>query len=352
MTSRRIDKGLASSFATLLLLSFVCPTVRGEALQNTAQSYIESFRGGAEFRPDDSVAGIVMNGQVVRLHFSVLTKELSSGSSHVRENIVKVLEKIGLELDTPSANKFQVIRDPAVIRALAVEGFAKDDSAADAAAGILRKKCMPADLASLNDVFTKSLEKGSGDYLYLAAKAKTVEASYVDRMARSPLWHENGEELNVVKVAQAALGNGEVEDKFINDVLDAAQNLPPAPRNRFYDVGDAKNGTEVASRMVFLGLIGTRKSLRVACAFLRSPLKSYVKNLYERSIRYDALDAIRYNFPDERILYKPTQLAEWVQAEKFCIEKLGVTFDGPTPELPFDLPYPHHLFPEPLGAPK
>ena len=146
--------------------------------------------------------------------------------------------------------------------------------------------------------------------------------------------------MKTVKIAQAALGNVSVENEFIKDVRDAAENLPPAPKNRFYDVGDAKDGAQVAFRMPYLGYIGTKKSLQAACSFLRSPLKTYVVNSRERSIRYDALDAILYNFPDEGVLYNPRTLAEWSAAEQFCIEKLGATFDGPTPDLPRDVIYP------------
>ena len=334
------------SFVPLILIAMENATAKGSDVQKTAQQYIADFRLGANLNANDPVAGIVTNGRVSQSHLFLLTKELSVGTPHVRENIVNLLQKVGLALDQPLPNKFAVIRDTSVIRALVVQGFEKDDAAADAAAAVLGAKCMPADLAKFNDVYTKSLQLNDGDYLYLAAKAKTLQAfPYVEMMAKSPAWQGNEQNVRIVRIAQAALGNASVEDEFIKDVLDAAENPPPAPKNRFYDVGDAKDGGEVASRMAVLGLIGTRKSLLAACGFLRSPLKAYVTNVYERSIRYDALDAIRYNFPDERVIYKPTQLPEWVAAEQFCIEKLGARFDGPTPSLPFDLPYPHDMKP-------
>ena len=352
MKHRLFARELVLSCATLMFVTCASATEKGANVQKTAQHYVTDFRRGVAFNNNDSVAGIVVNGRIVRSHLAVLEKELSTGTPDVRKNIVKLLEKIGLELDPPSHGKFQIIRDAAVIRALVIQGFAKDDSAASAAAGVLRKKCRPADLAAFNGIYTSSIQKGNGEFLYIAAKAKALQAlPYVERMAQSPLWQEIEEDLRVVKIAQAALGNVAVEDEFIQNVLDAAENPPPAPKNRFYNVGDAKDGGEVAARMAVLGLIGTTKSLLTACGFLRSPLKAYVKNVYERSIRFDALDAIRYNFPDERVLYKPTQVHEWAAAEQFCIEKLGATFDGPTPSLPFDLPYPHHSKPVSVVSP-
>ena len=310
-------------------------------MQKTAQHYIKDFRSGTAFKADNSVAGMVINGSVVRSHLAVLENELANGTPHVRENIVKMLEKIGLQLDSPSSNKLPVIRDAGVIRALVVQGFAKYDSATSDAAAVLRKRCMPADLARFNDIYTKSIKEGYGDFLYIAAKAKAFQASpYVERMAQSPVWQEFEEDMKIIKIAQAALGNESVENEFIKDVFNAAENAPAAPKNPFYDVGDGKDGEDVASRIALLGLIGTKRSLQTACGFLRSPLKTYVSESRERSIRYDALDAIRYNFPDERVLFNPLTLAEWAAAEQFCIEKLGATFDGPTPDLPRDRVYP------------
>ena len=310
-------------------------------MHKTAQNYIAEFRRGVEFSGNDRVAGIVIKQRIVPGQLSLLTKELSIGTPKVRENVVKLLREIGLELDSPSPKKMRIIRDAAVIRALVLQGFAKDDEAASAAANVLIEHCLPADLAAFNDVYAQSLKVGMGDYLFVAAKAKALQASqYVEKMAQSPSWQEHEEHLKTVKIAQAALGNVSVESEFIKDVLDAAENPPPAPKNRFYDVGEAKDGAQVASRMPYLGYIGTKKSLQAACSFLRSPLKTYVVNSRERSIRYDALDAILYNFPDEGVLYNPRTLAEWSAAEQFCIEKLGATFDGPTPDLPRDVIYP------------
>lgn len=332
---------VALIFVTMTLFPFACANAEGANVHKTAQNYIIEFRRGVEFSANDRVGGIVMKERIAPGQLSLLTKELSNGTPKVRENIVNLLREIGLALDSPSPKKIQVIRDAAVIRALVVQGFAKDDEAARAAASVLIEHCLPADLATFNDVYTKSLEVGDGDYLYVAAKAKALQASqYVEKMARSPLWKEDEEPLKTVKIAQAALGNVSVEDEFIKDVLDAAEDPPPASKNRFFDVRDAKDGAEVASRMPYLGYVGTKKTLQAACRFLRSPLKTYVVNSRERSIRYDALDAILYNFPDERVLYNPRTWAEWAAAEQFCIEKLGATFDGPTPDLPQDVVYP------------
>lgn len=271
----------------------------------------------------------------------LLTRELATGSTDVRENIVRQLEKLGLEMDAPAPDKFAVIRDHSIIRALAVGGFAKDDVAADRAAQILLDRCTPSDLAAFAPIYTASLRQLKGEYLYIATKAKTVEArQYVEKMALQSRWRDEPERRHAIRLAQAALGNTRIENEFIDAAVQAERSAPPAPPNRFYNVGTARDGTELAKRLEPLGQIGTRRSLRAVCGYLRSPLKSYVREVSERSVRYAALDALLYNYPDERLLHGPRDLAGWNAAEQFCTRNLGAVFNGPTPDLPPDQAYP------------
>jgi len=276
------------------------------------------------------------------------TKELATGSTDVRENIVRQLEKLGLEMDAPAPGKFAVIRDHSIIRALAVGGFAKDDAAADRAAQILLERCTPSDLAAFAPIYTASLRQLKGDYLRIAAKAKTVEArQFVEKMALQAKWRDQPERRHAIRLAQAALGNTRIETEFIDAAVQAERSAPPAPHNRFYNVGTARDGTELAERLRSLGRIGTRRSLLAVCGYLRSPLKSYVPDVSERSVRYAALDALLYNYPDERLLHGPQDQAGWIAAEQFCTRNLGAVFNGPTPDLPTDQPYPTRMLPRP-----
>lgn len=329
-------------FSAIAAVTFVANAqTGGKHVQKSAQQYIADFRRGEEFNSNESVTHLVKTGRLDKFTLSALTKELATGTPEVRENIVKLLEKIGKELDPPRSDKFQVVRDHGIIRALAVEGFIKNDAAGEVAAGVLRNEVMPADLASANEVYLKSLQKLEGDYINIAAKAKTLQAKpYVERMAAMPDWQQDEEEFKAVRIAQAALGNIVVEDEFHKATRDAEKNAPPAPPNRFYDVGAAKDGTALAARLDELGRIGTKRSLLLVCTYLRSTMKSYVPQVSERSIRYAAADAIRFNYPDERLLYNPSTQAEWSAVEKFCTQHIGAVFDGPTPNIPPDQAYP------------
>jgi hypothetical protein len=333
--------GIVFFLGSAILMPAMGATPGGTPVHTTAQQYITQFRSGVAFNSSQPVSGLVIGGRIDKATLSMLAKELAQGPTPVRSSIVALLEQVGLALDPPRDDKFRIIRNHGVIRTLIVEGFAKPDAARLAAANMLRKRCTPSDLAAFNDVYVKSLEQSTGQYLYLAGKAKTTQARpFVDRIAALPAYRENPDFLDIARITQAALGNTAIEDEYINALREAQKNMPPAPKNQYYDEGPALDGSAVAKRFEPLGLIGTRRSLLVACSFLRSPLKSYVPTVSEAPVRFAALDAIRYNFPDERVLFEPSNVTEWAAAERFCTEHLGAVFDGPTPDLPR-----HTIFP-------
>ena len=344
---------ILAAFFAIITMATVLPQLAAKqgttAVHKTAQTYISEFRHGKDFNQNDSVTGIVVSKNVAPSALKLLRAELAVGTSEVRMNLIRLLEKVGIEMDTPAADKFAVIRDHAVIGVLISEGFSKDDAAAEAAATVSANRTKPSDLATYNDIYAKSLQQLKGQYLFLAAKAKTTQAlPFVEHMAQLPEWQDDPSRREAIKIAQAALGNKVVEDEFIAAVKDAETHAPQAPPNRFYNVGSAKDGTEVAKRLGTLGLIGTRRSLLTVCDYLRSPLKSYVPEVSERSVRYAALNALLYNFPDERVLDAPTDLADWSAAERFCSKNLGAIFDGPTPNIPPDQAYPSRVLPRPV----
>lgn len=344
-------KKIIGAALAVLFLGITVPTPgssasRGGKVPKTVQSYISDFRGGIAFNPNANIDAVVGALRFDKSGLSLLARELAVGSPEVRQSIANLLQKIGIALDKPTPDKFAILRDHRIMRILIVEGLARDDAAADAAITTLKKYCTPSDLAAFRNIFVESLQRKEGDYLSLVAKAKITEARpLVQELASISEWRENEADFEIVRMTLAALGDASIEDEFIRGVQDAQKNAPPAPKNRFYNVGDARDGTQVAAKLGLLGFIGTRRSLLVACSYLRSPLKSYVPEVSEKSVRYAALDAIRYNFPDERILHRPVKISEWAEAEKFCTTRLGAEFEGPTPDLPIDQAYPTRVLP-------
>lgn len=324
---------------------FLTPTAKSEIkdreMQGYAQRIIAEFRAGKSFAPVKSTNDLLRAQRVDPASLRILANELSDGTATTRENIVRLLEHLGLELDQPAPGKLKTIRDKEIIKVLLTAGFMKNDSAYHLSATILADRCRPGDLAEFEQIYLQSLKDNRGDYLFILAKAKVHKgASLLEQMARLPKWQKDKDREKALRIARAALGNMMIENEFISEVYAAENDAPPAPKNNFYDTSEEQDGKNVAEQLYNLGLIGTKNSLAAACKFLRSPLKTYVPNHRERSIRHDALDAIRYNYPEEGVLLKPKKYSDWVAAEQFCIDNFGVVFDGPTPDLKPDRPYP------------
>ncbi|WEF34652.1 hypothetical protein [Pseudoduganella chitinolytica] len=308
-----------------------------------AQALANSYRAGAPFDHQVPVQPLVDNGRVAPAALALLAQALATGTTHSRQAIVRLLERAALAADRPPPDRLAIVRDRAVIRVLVTAGFVHDDTAASEAARVLLERCLPADLAAFHPIYLASLRQSKPAHVGIAARAKTPGAlRHVERIARQPYWRDRPDVLDGLRIARAALGNRQLEDGLIRATAEAARHAPPAPPNRFYDVGDARDGTVLPARLDELGRVGTRRSLAVVCRSLRSPLKTYVADVSEHSVRRAAARALLYNYPDRRLLDSPSGVDEWREVERFCTRQLGVVFSGPTPDLAPPLPYPHH----------
>ena len=284
-------------------------------MKKTAKDYISAFRRGETFhRP---VAGLIINHQADKIALHELEKELTTGSSEVREKIVELLTEIDFE-----ASEKSTLQDQGIIKILSSAGLSKDDLGLTAAANVLRKKSTYEMLISYSDSYTKALAVSpDDDLLLLVAKAKPSHAKVVvEQIAILPEWHEK----EAVKIARAALGNTVIEDQYIT----AAK--------------QATNGESLAQSLKILGFIGTRRSLQAVASYLRTPLKITNEPHFERTVRKDALEALSYNYPDKHFLF-PSNVQtqeDYAKAESFCTTSLGVIFNGPTPQLPPDRMFP------------
>ena len=337
-------------FIALLLESVVTPTFAQDtdnqdtAMPTIAQQYVDDFKKGKHFSEDERWENLNTYSLTGKSSISLLTNELAKNPVDVRRDIINLLEALGLRLDSPGPDKVRVIRSHSIIEALIVGGFAKDDAADSDAIRVLTRRCRPQDLAVFSHYYIEFFKRSDFRSLLVAAKAKTAEARpYVEDFARAAEERGTITPRGPARIAQAALGNSLVEESFINDVRTAEADMPNGKSGRWYDNSNEKDASEVAHRINRLGLIGTKRALLVACGYLRSTLKSFIPNVSERSLRLDALKAIQYNFPDEKLLYRPTSTSEWAAIEAFCTRQLGAVFDGPTPEWEPDNLYPNEV---------
>lgn len=139
---------------------------------------------------------------------------------------------------------------------------------------------------------------------------------------------------------KARHGDSVAEGRFITALHLAAGSPPPAPPNRFYDVSGERDGRALSLRLQTLGAIGTPRAMIAVCPYLRSPLKRYVSSAYERAVRFDALEALRNNYPNDSLLRDQDEATMWASAERFC-KQIGVRLPGATPTFVKDRVYPH-----------
>jgi len=294
-------------------------------MSRSAQDYISAFRRGEDFKPPS--AGLIVNGQPDPGALQELEKELTGGDAHVREQIVSVLVELGRRTDPITSKGADVIGNAQILTILAGPGLAKSDLGREAAMDALRKLVIPRDLNRFSGAIVKTLENGPSEEAFLlVAKAKAQGAkSVVERLSDSPRWRDD----EAAQIARAALGAEEVENEFLNVARDADKAL---------------DGMALGRALGSLGLIGTPRSLRVVAEHLRTPLTILIPGAMEKSVRVSALEALLYNYPDQPALY-PNNVnddAGYELAERFCIQTLGVSYDGPRPPFmkyrPFPIP--------------
>lgn len=300
--------------------SICCGQSKSKTMSQAAQNYIAAFKQGQDFQPP--AKGVYLNGQPDPSALEVLGKALADESPDVRENIIFLLVEMGKSTDPLTARGAETLRNPRIIEILANAGLAKPDMGREAAMDALRKLCTRNDLAAFDEQFTNALAlEPTEEAFLLVAKAKSGKSKeLIERLIKLPRW----ENLEAAKIARAALGNTEDEQKF----LDAAK--------------EAKDGETLAVAIGPLALIGTDRSIRFIAENLRSPwtidISGHMPGRSVKSVRLNILDALLYNFPDRPELY-PNNIHNdegYRAAERFCTDTLGIVFrNEPPPFLKF-----------------
>ena len=306
---------LVTLFYLLMAQQTDCDKTERKIMSKSAQDYIAAFRRGEDFSPP--AVGVFINGQPDESAVQVLGKELAVADPNIRENIVILLVDMGRRNDPLTAKGADVLRHQPIIALLAGAGLAKPDLGREAAMDALRKLVTQPDLARFDSAFTNALaEEPTEEAFLLVAKAKSRKAKdLVDRLAKLPKWQTS----ESAKIARAALGATDVEDEFLAS-LEAA-----------------KDGESLAQAVGPLALIGTPRSLKAIAERLRTPLTieipGHMPGKHEKSARLNVLDGLLYNFPDQPVLY-PNNVnrdEDYRAAERFCTERLGVTYKNPPP---------------------
>lgn len=291
-----------------------CGAPQGNTMSQNARAYIAAFERGEDFKAPS--VGLVVQGQPDPAAIHVLANELAVATPEVREKIVALLAELGRSTDPLTPRGADVIRHPYIIEALSGPGLAKADVGREAAMDALRKLVTHPNLARFGASYVQTLEMAaSPEAFLLVAKAKPAGAkALVERLAALPRWKQ----AEAAKVARAALGAADVEEKFLRAAAEAEA---------------ASDGKGLARALGTLGLIGTTRSLTAVASRLRTPITILIPRAMEKSVRLSVLEALLYNFPDVPELYPNNIVTEanYAAAEQFCTSALGVTYTTPRP---------------------
>jgi len=315
----------------ILLLATLCLSCNGTMNnmnnQNNnpakiALSYVESFEKGTDFSfPSE---GLIRNGKIAEEALAVLKKYLAEGKAKVRENIVELIIDTSLHI-TFSKNGTEYVDDANVLNVLIYEGTLRDDIARELVIDAIRKLTKKKDLLSYHERFTYLLrEETSEEILLLIAKTKVSTArKIVTEIASRSEWQNN----ESVKIAQAALGQDNITDDYIKKTQ------------------IAHNEQEVKEFIEYIGtlsLIGTDDALSIIAEYMRTPLIIHKVGAYKKSVRLNIMDALRYNFPDQLVLYRNRvyDMADYTAVEEFCTEKFGTYYNQPQPPFMTHFGYP------------
>jgi hypothetical protein len=294
-----------------------CQKSKRKTMSKSAEEYIAAFKRGENFSPP--AKGVFVNGRPDASAVKVLGDELPNANPNVRENIVKLLAEMARSSDPLTPQGADVIRHQPILDLLAGPGLARPDLGREAAMESLRKYALPRDLARFESQFTNALaEEPTAEAFLLVAKAKSYKAKeLIERLIKLPRWQE----MDAAKIALAALGSKEDEDKFIIAATAAA----------------AKDGPAFAEAILPLKLMGTPRSLKFIAEHLRTPLMidipGHGPGRSVKTARLNVLEALVYNFPDQSVLYPNNinQDSDYRNAERFCTETLGVVYKDPPP---------------------
>src|SRR5262249_2186957 len=148
--------------------------------------------------------------------------------------------------------------------------------------------------------------------LLVIAKAKLQEAApVVEALGRRPEWSHEEARL----IAQAALGDQAVEQRFVR---------------AFLETQDAEQKAPLAQT---LGFIGTHTALAAVASELRTDLVLEMPMVMRRSVRLNLIAALSYNYPDQPILFDNAILDDngYEQVEQFAAAEFGVRWGKPRP---------------------
>ncbi len=295
---------------------------QGNNPEQIALLYVESFEKGIEFTAPSK--GLIVNGEIAEKAISILKKHLAEGETGVRENIVELIINTCIQISL-AKNGTEYIDDANVLNVLVYEGTQRNDTAKERIIDALRKLAKKEDLVIYHERLIHLMQEDTSDeMLLLIAKAKASNAKKIlTEIALRPEWQNS----KSVKIAQAALG----EDRITSEYIKKAQ-----------ITHNEQQIDEFIECIGTLSLIGTYDALAAISDYMRTPLIIDKVGAYKKSVRLNIMDALRYHFPDQPILYADNVhgMEDYKAVEGFCTKKFATYYNQPRPPFMTYFGYP------------
>jgi hypothetical protein len=309
---------LAATLVVLIKLACADSEIRSDAKKEVVsvpevKEWILKFRQGEEFW--GSADEFFVNGQPDQNVLVQLAEALRSEPDSVREQVCKMLVTIGRQAD-PLFNKGgDMIRDRQIISILVRDGLRHKDAARDFCYDNLQLAVPPVVLKEYGQPIASDLRRWpDATALLVVARGKIKEAlPVVDSLMEVPGWAKERE----TQIAKAALGDTEIENKFIEE---------------FRQITDPPAKAELAKE---LGYIGTEKTLSALADDMRSDIIWDRPGVMMQSIRVFIVGAFHYNYPENPLFFDIAVQSDedYASIEKFCEETFGTKWTKDRPEF-------------------
>lgn len=282
--------------------------------EGNAFNYIESFKKGKSYSPPPR--GISGDQRIDAGALDILNKHLLIEKGHVRERIVSLMVDASIREDSLYSKGISILREKTVLNSLVKSGLLITDAGRERAADLLRNYCYAHDLSPFADIILEALEvQTSDEMLLLVAKVKPNNANNViNAISTDPYWKNNTSFI----IAKAAMGDENAYNHLLDEVYKSIED---------------NNAEDFAEAILNLGRIGTTEALREVAMQLRTPLIQEMPGVFRKSARLDVLKALIYNFPDIPV-FNPNNIRsdfDYVEAERFCIDKFNFDYKDPRP---------------------
>ncbi len=306
----------AATYAVCFHVAFLCMSY-SQTYESGVKQYVdmlEKFKHGERF--EGHVDSLLVDGKPAPEGVQLMAGELRANrNQEVRGQIADCLITLGTKSDPLWRSGAAVVRNDHIVDGLVSGGISPLEGGADKILDALWGYVPAEKLQKHADVLVDYLRRNPGKEIFrVIAKAKPDNARpVVDELSRSRDWTSYED----FRVMQAALGEGNVEDAFIDEFLST---LDPQRKQQL---------------SLLLGIIGTRKTGAALASQVRTPLIEELTMVYLRSVRLDVIAGLGIIHPLEPSLFEGAVMDDegYDKVEQFCEREYHTQWQEQRPQF-------------------